>query len=193
MRIFERQKRIHRKQCKSAPPAGSPPQSYYIWLDPVTTRVRNCFTMFCSLFLAVSPLLSLAVIRCYFGTTVRRKSGFLRLRAVVPLYFSGIISDITKRRHHKRSPLRPVVACFPDLEAKNLNNLLLITFHSCTRRAGARLPRWRCSDSQAFAECPAGCASGVACIFPVLTGRTGEPGRPSHRISDGQPHGIAAS
>jgi hypothetical protein len=51
------------------------------------------------LFFAVSALLSLAVFRCYFGATARKKPEFLRPRAVVPLYFSGIISDISERRH----------------------------------------------------------------------------------------------
>ena len=104
--------------------------------DQLRSYFEERFVVYVRCFL----LFAAVIARCFsllFGTTVGKKAGFLRLRTVVPLLFFGIISDISERRHHKRSPLRPVVACFPDLEAKNLNNLLLITFHSCTRRTGA--------------------------------------------------------
>jgi hypothetical protein len=48
------------------------------------------------------PLLSHAVLRCYCGDTVIKEPRFLRPRAGSPLYFFGIISEISERRRRQR-------------------------------------------------------------------------------------------
>lgn len=64
-----------------------------------------CFgSLFLAVF-AVLPLFSPAVFRCYFATEVFKKSGFLRPGAVMPLYFSGIISGISERPPPEIGPL----------------------------------------------------------------------------------------
>ena len=64
-----------------------------VWGSRVTLKCRR-FAV--PLFFAVLPLLSTAVLRCYFAAVGRNEPGFLRLREVLPLYFSGIISEISE-------------------------------------------------------------------------------------------------
>jgi len=52
--------------------------------------------------LAVIPLLSPAVFRCYFAFARLKTSGFLRPTEALPLYFPGIISGISERRGRDR-------------------------------------------------------------------------------------------
>ena len=66
------------------------------------------------------PLLSHAVLRCYCGDTVIKEPRFLRPRAGSPLYFFGIISEITS--------LSSGPACLPHLDSRNFNHLLPICF-----------------------------------------------------------------
>jgi len=79
---------------------------------------------------AVSPLLSRAVFCRYFGAAVIINPGFLLPRPVSPLDFFGIVSEIAEHGSVNDPLCRPFVRCFPNLEARNLNSLLLIPFPS---------------------------------------------------------------
>jgi len=66
-----------------------------------------CRSLFFAVFavFAVLPLLSAAVLCCYSVVVDLKKLGFLRLREVLPLYFPGIISEISER-WRRRSRVR---------------------------------------------------------------------------------------
>ena len=84
---------------------------------------------------------SRAVFRCYFGAAIIEKPGFLRRREGSPLYFSGIISEISERRHRQRPELPSCSCLFTASGLQEFQSLAPDLFSLSRAHARERFPK----------------------------------------------------